>query len=112
MSHKIVYQTEDGGVAIVHPTGEVAIGALVAQVVPAEAPWEIVEHDVLPTDRVFRDAWRVTGIGSTEQTVVHEDLTASAEIAHAMRREARNVEFAPYDEVIMKQIPGSDAVAA
>jgi len=33
-------------------------------------------------------------------------------IAHDMRRAARAEEFKPHDEVIMKQIPGIDAVAA
>lgn len=33
-------------------------------------------------------------------------------IAHDKRREARAEEFRPYDEVIMKQIPGNDATAA
>ena len=33
-------------------------------------------------------------------------------IAHDIRREARANEFKPYDEVIMKQIPGADATAA
>jgi hypothetical protein len=32
-------------------------------------------------------------------------------ISHDKRREARSAEFAPLDEVIMKQIPGTDAVA-
>ena len=33
-------------------------------------------------------------------------------IAHDMRRAAREEEFAPLDAVIMKQIPGNDAVEA
>jgi hypothetical protein len=33
-------------------------------------------------------------------------------IAHVKRREARAEEFKPYDEIIMKQIPGSSAVEA
>lgn len=33
-------------------------------------------------------------------------------IAHAKRREARAEEFKPYDEVIMKQIPGNNAAEA
>ena len=33
-------------------------------------------------------------------------------IAHDIRRTKRAEEFAPYDEVIMKQIPGNDAVEA
>ena len=33
-------------------------------------------------------------------------------IAHDIRRAKRAEEFAPYDEVIMKQIPGNDAIEA
>jgi len=33
-------------------------------------------------------------------------------IGHDLRRQQRAEEFKPYDEVIMKQIPGADAVAA
>ena len=33
-------------------------------------------------------------------------------ISHDKRREARAKEFAPHDDVIAKQIPGADAVAA
>lgn len=33
-------------------------------------------------------------------------------IAHDIRREARTNEFKPYDEVIMKQIPGNDYTQA
>jgi len=33
-------------------------------------------------------------------------------IAHDKRRAARAEEFKPYDEVIMKQIPGNDAAIA
>ena len=32
-------------------------------------------------------------------------------ISHDKRREARSAEFGPLDEIIMKQIPGTDAVA-
>jgi hypothetical protein len=40
------------------------------------------------------------------------NLTKAKTIAHDKRREARAEEFKPYDEVIMKQIPGVDATAA
>lgn len=33
-------------------------------------------------------------------------------IAHDMRRAARAEEFKPYDEIIMKQIPGNNAAEA
>lgn len=33
-------------------------------------------------------------------------------IGHEMRRAQREAEFAPFDAIIMKQIPGADATAA
>lgn len=40
------------------------------------------------------------------------NLDKAKTIAHDMRRAKRAAEFAPHDEVIMKQIPGVDAQAA
>ena len=40
------------------------------------------------------------------------NVTKAKTIAHNVRRAARTEEFKPYDEVIMKQIPGNDATAA
>ena len=40
------------------------------------------------------------------------DMTKAKDIAHDKRRAARSAEFAPHDEVIMKQIPGVDAQVA
>jgi hypothetical protein len=40
------------------------------------------------------------------------NMNKAKEIAHEKRRAARSAEFAPHDEVIMKQIPGVDAQAA
>jgi hypothetical protein len=40
------------------------------------------------------------------------NVTKAKAIAHDKRREARTEEFKPHDEVIMKQIPGNDSVAA
>jgi hypothetical protein len=40
------------------------------------------------------------------------NVTKAKAIAHDIRRQARTEEFKPYDEVIMKQIPGNDSVAA
>ena len=39
------------------------------------------------------------------------DMTKAKAIAHDKRRAARAAEFAPLDEVIAKQIPGTDAQA-
>ena len=40
------------------------------------------------------------------------NVTKAKNIAHDKRREARAEEFKPYDEVIMKQIPGNNAAVA
>ncbi len=40
------------------------------------------------------------------------NLDKAKQIGHDKRRAARAEEFKPHDEVIMKQIPGADAVAA
>ncbi len=40
------------------------------------------------------------------------NLNKAKEIAHDKRRAARAEEFKPYDEVIMKQIPGNDHTQA
>jgi hypothetical protein len=40
------------------------------------------------------------------------NITKAKDIAHKKRRAARAEEFKPYDEVIMKQIPGNDYTQA
>ena len=74
--------------------------------VPEGMPYEIVDEADIPTDRYFRGAW-VMG-----DCCVQHDLDKCKEIGHDRRRQQRAEEFVPYDEVIMKQIPGADATAA
>ena len=40
------------------------------------------------------------------------NLEKAKQIAHERRRAAREKELKPFDEIIMKQIPGNDAVQA
>lgn len=100
----IIYQNKSGGISVVVPTGEVPLEELPTRLRLAE--YEIVESSTLPSDRVFRNAWVKTG-----NTVV-EDLTKSKELGHEMRREKRAAEFKPYDDLISKQIPGTDTDTA
>jgi len=44
--------------------------------------------------------------------MININLDKAKQIGHDKRRAARAEEFKPHDEVIMKQIPGADAVAA
>jgi len=51
---RIIYQTDDGGVAIIIPA--VSVEAALKDV-PEGKPYKIVEASDIPTDRTFRNAW-------------------------------------------------------
>jgi hypothetical protein len=55
--NRIVYPTPDGGVAVIIPTGELSIEAVIAKDVPEGVPYKIVDVTDVPDDRTFRDAW-------------------------------------------------------
>ena len=59
---RIIYTTDDGGVAIVIPADN--CGLTVEQIrdkdVPIGKTSYIVDKSVIPTDRSFRDAWTYT----------------------------------------------------
>jgi hypothetical protein len=57
MNQRIIYPTDNGGVSIVIPTGELSIETVLAKDCPAGAI--IVNADSLPADRTFRDAWEL-----------------------------------------------------
>ena len=101
--NRIIYQTTDGGVAVIIPTESVE---LALKDVPEGVAYEIVSEADIPSDRYFRDAW-VMG-----DCCVDHNIDKCKQIGHDKRRAARAEEFKPHDEVIMKQIPGADAVAA
>ena len=54
---KILYQNEDGDLCVIHPTGELPFEDVAQKDVPAGTPYLIVEDDVIPSDRSFRNAW-------------------------------------------------------
>ncbi len=100
---RIIYQNETGGVSIIIPTESVE---LALKDVPEGVPYEIVDEADIPSDRYFRNAW-VMG-----DCCIEHDLNKCKEIGHQIRRQQRAEEFAPYDDVIAKQIPGADAAEA
>ena len=100
---RIIFQNESGGVSVIVPTGSVE---LALKDVPEGVAYEIVTTDEVPSDRTFRGAW-VLG-----DCCIDHDIDKCKAIGHDKRRAARAEEFAPYDEVIAKQIPGVDAIAA
>jgi hypothetical protein len=62
MNQRIIYPTDDGGVAVIVPAPECGftIEQIAAKDVPAGKPYQIVSVDDLPSDRTFRNAWEYT----------------------------------------------------
>jgi hypothetical protein len=58
MNQRIIYPTDDGGVAIIVPADcGLSIEQIAAKDVPAGKPYEIVDVSDIPSDRTFRGAW-------------------------------------------------------
>jgi len=58
---RIIYQTNEGGVAIIVPADcGLTIEEIAAKDVPAGKPYQIVDVADIPTDRTFRAAWEMT----------------------------------------------------
>lgn len=103
---RIIYTNNEGGVSVIHPTGELSIEEVAAKDVPEGVAYEIVEDDAIPSDRFFRAAWVL------RNNTLEIDLAKAKEIGQQRRRAARDAEFKPLDDVIAKQIPGIDLDAA
>ena len=59
MNQRIIYPTDDGGVAVVvpAPNSGLTIEQIAAKDVPAGKPYRIVDINDVPSDRTFRGAW-------------------------------------------------------
>jgi hypothetical protein len=66
MSKRIIYPTDNGGVAIIVPASEWlaqegnTIEILAAKDVPEGKPYKIIDTTDVPSDRTFRNAWEYT----------------------------------------------------
>ena len=59
MTQRIIFPTDEGGVAIIVPAAEcgLTIEEIAAKDVPAGKPFKIIDTTDVPTDRTFRNAW-------------------------------------------------------
>lgn len=59
MNQRIIYPTDEGGVAVIVPAAEcgLSIEEIAAKDVPAGKPFKIVDVSDIPEDRTFRNAW-------------------------------------------------------
>ena len=62
MNQRIIYPTDDGGVAVIVPAPEcgLTIEQIAAKDVPANKPYQIISVDDISSDRTFRNAWEYT----------------------------------------------------
>ena len=62
MNQRIIYPTDEGGVAIIIPAPDcgLTIEQIAAKDVPQGKPYQIVDVSEIPTDRTFRNAWEYT----------------------------------------------------
>jgi hypothetical protein len=62
MNSRIIYPTDDGGVAIIVPAPEcgLTIEEIAVKDVPTGKPFKIVNVTDIPSDRTFRNAWEYT----------------------------------------------------
>lgn len=59
MNQRIIYPTDEGGVAIIIPAPDcgLTIEEIATKDVPEGKPYKIVDVADIPTDRTFRNAW-------------------------------------------------------
>jgi hypothetical protein len=106
MEKVIAYQEAGKPVAVVVPVADMPIDEIRKRTVPDGAAYVIIDASSIPAERVFRNAWQISG-GKVEVS-----LPVAKDIAHNKRRAAREKEFSPWDEIIAKQIPGAQASEA
>ena len=70
MNQRIIYQADDGGVAVIIPAPEAVslygIDAIAKKDVPTGKPYKIVDVSEIPADRSKRAAWTVSDADLTD----------------------------------------------
>ena len=93
MNERIIYKTDDGGVAVVIPTPEALTNYSIQEIaekdVPSGKSYKIVDSSSIPSDRTFRNAWEVNeqdltdGVGSEHNMFItdpqHPDYSSREE---------------------------------
>lgn len=58
MTQRVIYPTDDGGIAILIPAEcGLTIEQIAAKDVPTGKPYRIVDASEIPDDRTYREAW-------------------------------------------------------
>jgi len=86
MNKRIIYPTDDGGVAIIVPADcGLTVEQIAAKDVPAGKPYKIVDASEFPSDRTWRNAWTIDeaeltdgvgadyGVGSENEVIAYDE---------------------------------------
>lgn len=57
MATRIIYPLHDGEIAIIYPTGVIAVEEIALKDVPAGVPYKFIDDEDIPKDPIFRNAW-------------------------------------------------------
>jgi hypothetical protein len=68
MEKRIIYKTDEGGVAIIIPAPDcgLTVEQIAAKDVPTGKPYKIVDAVDIPTDRTEREAWTIDNKSLTD----------------------------------------------
>lgn len=106
MNKRIIYTNPLGGnVCVVTPDFSQPLEALIDQIVPPGVPYQVVDVSTIPTDRAFRNAWKLDG------SQITEDWAKSVEITKNRLREERKPLFEAADVRAMRDIESTGAVS-
>jgi hypothetical protein len=88
---KVIYATPTGGVAIIHPTGELPVEDVARKDVPQGVPYKFISEADIPTDRTFRNAWEADFSAPDGYGLGH-DAWAAQKAAEALKQPELDLE--------------------
>ena len=88
MNSRIIYPSDDGGVAIIIPANcGLTIEEIAAKDVPEGKPFKIVDVADIPSDRTFRNAWEAD-FTNPDGVGIGQDAWFAEQAAKAQESEA------------------------
>ena len=98
MNKRIVYTSPEGVLVIVIPSGEVPIESVIEKDVPVGCTARVIDADEIPSDRSFRNAWRLQG------KLIKHDMSKAREIHRDKIRAARTPLLIELDIEMQKEL--------
>jgi hypothetical protein len=87
---KIIYKTDEGGVAVIVPSSEYlsnhTIEELAAKDVPSGVEYYIVNASTIPTDRKYRSAWELVNKKIEVNQVKASKMDAQEELRNSTKQ--------------------------